>query len=103
MAKAKAVKKIVETVPMDEPVKANGNGLVATAPVVAAKEAPKAAKKAVSIRTDARATVIPDLHDEIRKLAYLLSERRGFAPGHETEDWLMAEHEVRERYHQPTA
>ena len=29
-----------------------------------------------------------------------MSERRGFEPGHETEDWLAAEHEVRQRYHQ---
>jgi hypothetical protein len=26
--------------------------------------------------------------------AYLRAERRGFAPGHETEDWLAAEEEV---------
>jgi len=26
--------------------------------------------------------------------AYLRAERRGFAPGHETEDWLAAETEV---------
>ena len=26
--------------------------------------------------------------------AYLRAERRGFAPGHETEDWLAAEAEV---------
>lgn len=30
----------------------------------------------------------------IRWLAYLKAERRGFAPGHETEDWLEAEREV---------
>jgi len=26
--------------------------------------------------------------------AYLRAERRGFAPGHETEDWMAAEAEV---------
>jgi len=30
----------------------------------------------------------------IAEAAYLRSERRGFAPGHETEDWLAAEVEV---------
>jgi len=30
----------------------------------------------------------------IREAAYLRAERRGFAPGHEVEDWLDAEQEV---------
>ncbi|HEX4618093.1 MAG TPA: DUF2934 domain-containing protein [Steroidobacteraceae bacterium] len=30
----------------------------------------------------------------IAEAAYLRSEGRGFAPGHETEDWLAAEIEV---------
>jgi hypothetical protein len=30
----------------------------------------------------------------IAEKAYLRAERRGFAPGHETEDWLAAEAEV---------
>ena len=51
-----------------------------------------------------RANLVPiDLDDEIRCLAYLPSERRGFEPGHETEDWLNAEREVLERYHQQRA
>jgi len=40
-----------------------------------------------------------NVEDEIRQLAYLFSERRGFIPGHENEDWLAAEHEVLQRYH----
>ncbi len=52
------------------------------------------------IKAEARSNLVPiNLEDEIRRLAYLMSERRGFMPGHETEDWLAAEHEVRERYH----
>lgn len=31
---------------------------------------------------------------DVAELAYLLSERRGFAPGHELEDWLAAEREI---------
>jgi hypothetical protein len=30
----------------------------------------------------------------IAEAAYLRAERRGFAPGHEAEDWLAAEVEV---------
>jgi hypothetical protein len=30
----------------------------------------------------------------IAKAAYFRAEKRGFAPGHETEDWLAAESEV---------
>jgi len=30
----------------------------------------------------------------IAELAYYRAERRGFEPGHETEDWLSAEAEV---------
>lgn len=29
--------------------------------------------------------------DMIREAAYFLAERRGFAPGHELDDWLQAE------------
>ena len=55
-------------------------------------------------KTDSRPNVVPiNLDDEIRRLAYLLSERRGFEPGHETEDWLNAEREVLGRYQQQRA
>lgn len=33
----------------------------------------------------------------IRKAAYLLAERRGFSPGHELDDWLLAEQQVDSR------
>jgi hypothetical protein len=39
-----------------------------------------------------------DLEAEIRRRAYELYERRGCTPGHENEDWLVAEREVVERY-----
>jgi 2-oxoglutarate dehydrogenase complex dehydrogenase (E1) component-like enzyme len=42
---------------------------------------------------------IERLTDEQRELvavaAYYLAERRNFKPGHETEDWLAAESQVR--------
>jgi hypothetical protein len=36
-------------------------------------------------------------HASIAEAAYFRAERRGFAPGHELEDWLAAEDEVEGR------
>jgi hypothetical protein len=41
--------------------------------------------------------VAEDRGVSIAKLAYLKAERRGFAPGHELDDWLAAEEEVDQR------
>lgn len=42
--------------------------------------------------TPARLAIDPaELHARIAEAAYLCAERRGFAPGHEIEDWLQAE------------
>ena len=50
---------------------------------------------AVPMSTEARAEASPE---EIRKLiaeaAYYRAKERGFAPGHELEDWVEAESEV---------
>ena len=74
---------------------ANGNGSPAKKTI-----RKKVAAKPEIVKTDTRANLVPiNLEDEIRRLAYLLSERRGFEPGHESEDWLAAEREVRQRYH----
>lgn len=35
-----------------------------------------------------------DREERIRQAAYHAAERRGFAPGHELEDWLAAEQEI---------
>lgn len=67
-------------------------------------ETKRAARKPEIVRTEPRANLVPiNIEEEIRRFAYLLSERRGFEPGHEAEDWLAAEHEVRQRYHQQSA
>jgi DUF2934 family protein len=67
-------------------------------------ETPKKARKPQIVKADSRSNLVPiNLEDEIRRLAYLLSERRGFEPGHETEDWVSAEREIRQRYHQQSA
>lgn len=63
----------------------------------------KSARKPEIVKTEIRSNLVPiNLEDEIRRLAYLMSERRGFEPGHETDDWLAAEHEVLVRYQQET-
>jgi len=78
---------------------ANGNGAAVEA------AAPKTStRKSAIVKSELRPNVVPiNLEDEIRRLAYLLAERRGFQPGHEAEDWLSAEREVLQRYHQHTA
>lgn len=40
------------------------------------------------------AVSVDDRRAMIAEAAYLRAERRGFEPGHETEDWLAAEVEV---------
>ncbi len=46
-------------------------------------------------------TAVPQLsdprHAAIAEAAYFRAERRGFAPGHELEDWLAAEEEIKDR------
>lgn len=67
-------------------------------------ETKKTARKPEIVKAEPRSNLVPiNLEDEIRSLAYLLSERRGFEPGHEAEDWLTAESELRHRYHQQRA
>jgi hypothetical protein len=51
-----------------------------------------------------RKNVVPiNLEDEIRRRAYELYLRRGNASGSEAEDWIAAEQEIRQRYHQKSA
>jgi len=75
----------------------DGNGSAATT-------TKRSLNKPTIVKTESRPNLVPiNLDEEIRRLAYLLSERRGFQPGHEAEDWLEAEREVRQRYHQYSA
>jgi hypothetical protein len=41
---------------------------------------------------------VSSLEDEIRRRAYELFLERGSTPGHESEDWITAEREVRSRH-----
>lgn len=53
------------------------------------------APRATKAKAPQRAAVsAEDRRAMIAEAAYLRAERRGFAPGHETEDWLAAEVEV---------
>lgn len=44
-----------------------------------------------------------NVEEEVRRRAYELSEQRGFVPGHEIDDWFLAEKEVMARYRQHSA
>jgi hypothetical protein len=55
-------------------------------------------------KTEPRKNVVPiNLEDEIRRRAFELYQQRGSASGSEAQDWLAAEREVRQRYHQQSA
>ena len=89
---------------MDQAV-SPGNGSAFSNPVNLVESAAVARVARVkNVLTDSRAKLFSiNLDDEIRCLAYLLSEQRGFEPGHETEDWLNAEREVLGRHEQQRA
>ena len=65
---------------------------------------PKADSKKARTKKNAASgngSAIPiNLEDEIRRRAYELYAERGFSSGHEHEDWLRAEREVKQRYGQ---
>jgi Protein of unknown function (DUF2934) len=49
--------------------------------------------------SEVRRMVVPiNLEEEIRRRAYQLYEERGCTPGHEDDDWLVAEREILTRY-----
>ncbi|MGB8064694.1 MAG: DUF2934 domain-containing protein [Candidatus Sulfotelmatobacter sp.] len=103
MAKSKFPKKTNGEVgiPRVEATSADLTTAEKNASETAQSEPKKPSRKPTIVKTEARASIVPiNLDDEVRRLAYLMSERRGFDPGHETEDWLAAEREVRQRYRQ---
>jgi hypothetical protein len=52
---------------------------------------------APAVETVSNSSVI-NLEAEIRRRAYELYEQRGCTPGHENDDWFVAEREVAARY-----
>lgn len=94
------------------PKKSNGEGTLtavetpaAVVDAIAAEAVTADPKKSTRKPAIVKSTnLVPiNLDDEIRRLAYLMSERRGFQPGYETDDWLAAEREVQQRYRQHSA
>jgi len=88
---------------ISHPVESPVEGVAAANPItqVTKPKNGRNTRKPEIVRAEPRTNLVPiNMDDEIRRLAYLLSERRGFEPGHETEDWLSAEREILGRYEQ---
>jgi hypothetical protein len=67
----------------------------------ARKPAPRTAKPS-AFNDTARAEISADeLRQLISEAAYYRAKQRGFAPGHELEDWVQAEAEVIGRLNSP--
>jgi hypothetical protein len=73
-------------------VKTSGNG--------STRKKQVAATPAVNSVETQKTSPPTDLELEIRRRAYELYEQRGYTPGHENEDWLVAEQEVLARFDQ---
>jgi hypothetical protein len=58
------------------------------------RSTPPKGSRAVKGKPARAAVSVEDRRAMIAEAAYLRAERRGFVPGHETEDWLAAEVEV---------
>lgn len=69
------------------------------APAKTAKSAaPKARSSAKPVAPVAPAALTPEqLYRMIQETAYFKAKARNFAPGHEVQDWIEAEAEVRRR------
>ncbi|HEY6337394.1 MAG TPA: DUF2934 domain-containing protein [Candidatus Sulfotelmatobacter sp.] len=72
---------------------------VAAVAPVSSGENGKAKSGPEMVKSSPRPSVVPfRLEEEIRRRAYELYEQRGLSSGSETDDWLVAEREIRERY-----
>ncbi|HYK49352.1 MAG TPA: DUF2934 domain-containing protein [Terriglobales bacterium] len=67
-------------------VKSTGNGTT-----IRKQVATMPSPKPVEVKNN---TSTVDLEEQIRIRAYQLYEQRGYTPGHENEDWLVAEREI---------
>src|SRR5579864_3142397 len=103
MAKPKSPKKTNGDVSITT-AETSGVAVETVASDVPASAPRKSTRKPSIVKAEARPNLFPiNMDDEIRRLAYLIAEHRGFEPGHEAEDWLAAEREVLQRYRQHTA
>jgi Protein of unknown function (DUF2934) len=63
-----------------------------------AKQVPPAARPVERQASDSRTKLSPEeVYKLIQESAYFKAKARGFAPGHEVQDWVEAEAEVRRR------
>ena len=84
----------VRTEALEAPVKAQE-----AKPEIRAVEPKSENKEPRKTFAEARRKVVPiNLDEEIRRRAYQLYEERGCTPGHENDDWLVAEREILTRY-----
>jgi hypothetical protein len=75
-------------------IKADEKG-APTVPTRAGPKSPAPRVRKMTAKAPARVTISEDVRrGMIAEGAYLRAERRGFAPGHEEEDWIAAEAEV---------
>lgn len=86
------------------PKRATGKPRAADGPTVTVKKKSRARKSppadaaqpvAAEPEVSTSATMPADLTHQIAVAAYFLAEERGFAPGHELDDWLEAERRIR--------
>ena len=79
----------------DRPKVIKADEKVAPAPARAGAKSPTPRVRKMAAKAPARVTISEDVRrGMIAEGAYLRAERRGFAPGHEEEDWIAAEAEV---------
>lgn len=72
--------------------------------VIAESKVASEGRKFEVLKNDSRKNLVPiNLDDEIRRRAYELYQHRGSGSGSEADDWLTAEREIRQRYHQQSA
>jgi hypothetical protein len=82
--------------------KTSGARAAASRPVQAGKPPAQAAPDTPRIRLPEQATLSPEeVYKLIQESAYFKAKARGFAPGHEVQDWIEAEQEVRRRLEGP--
>ena len=92
--KKKASQKTASRQKKDDKGSAAQNKATAIAPGDAASKAKTARKRGAKVPSRAAAVSAEERQKMIAAVAYYRAEARGFAPGHEHEDWLVAEREV---------
>jgi hypothetical protein len=76
------------------PAKRTPNAVSNSTPAVSTSSTP-------AVSTSTPQTSAEDVRKLISEAAYYHAKRRGFAPGHELEDWVQAEAEVLQRLNSP--